>query len=140
MPIVVDVRPTEEFDAWIEDQRLAMLLSGEQAVADREKEWTIEELVPMGEEVFIEHCATCHERDGQGQGSKYPALAGSEITTGEIEDHLDRVMNGKVDTEMQAWAPQLSDLEIAAVMTYERNAWSNNTGQIIQPMTVYTAR
>ena len=140
MPIVVEVRPEEEFDAWIEDQRLAMLLSGEQAVADREKEWTIEELVPMGEEVFIEHCATCHERDGQGQGSKYPALAGSEIATGEIEDHLDRVMNGKVDTEMQAWAPQLSDLEIAAVMTYERNAWSNNTGQIIQPMTVYTAR
>ncbi len=140
MPIVVDVRPTEEFDAWIEDQRLAMLLSGEQAVADREKEWTIEELVPMGEGVFVEHCATCHERDGQGQGSKYPALAGSEIATGEIEDHLNRVMNGKVDTEMQAWAPQLSDLEIAAVMTYERNAWSNNTGQIIQPMTVYTAR
>ncbi len=140
MPIVVEVRPEEEFDAWIEDQRLAMLLSGEQAVADREKEWTIEELVPMGEEVFIEHCATCHEQDGQGQGSKYPALAGSEIATGEIEDHLDRVMNGKVDTEMQAWAPQLSDLEIAAVMTYERNAWSNNTGQIIQPMTVYTAR
>ena len=140
MPIVVDVRPTEEFDAWIEEQRLAMLLSGEQAVADREKEWTIEELVPMGEGVFIEHCATCHERDGQGQGSKYPALADSEIATGEIEDHLDRVMNGKVDTEMQAWAPQLSDLEIAAVMTYERNAWSNNTGQIIQPMTVYTAR
>ena len=140
MPIVVEVRPEEEFNAWIEDQRLAMLLSGEQAVADREKEWTIEELVPMGEGVFIEHCATCHERDGQGQGSKYPALAGSEIATGEIEDHLDRVMNGKVDTEMQAWAPQLSDLEIAAVMTYERNAWSNNTGQIIQPMTVYTAR
>ena len=140
MPIVVDVRPTEEFDAWIEEQRLAMLLSGEQAVADREKTWAIEELVPMGEEVFVEHCATCHERDGQGQGSKYPALAGSEIATGAIEDHLDRVMNGKVDTEMQAWAPQLSDLEIAAVMTYERNAWSNNTGQIIQPMTVYTAR
>jgi cytochrome c oxidase subunit 2 len=140
MPIVVEVLPEAEFDAWIEEQRLAMLLSGEQAVADREKEWTIKELVPMGEEVFIEHCATCHERDGQGQGSKYPALAGSEIATGEIEDHLDRVMNGKVDTEMQAWAPQLSDLEIAAVMTYERNAWSNNTGQIIQPMTVYTAR
>jgi cytochrome c oxidase subunit 2 len=140
MPVVVEVRSEEEFDTWIEGQRLAMLLSGEQAVADRNKEWVIEELTPMGEGIFIEHCATCHERDGQGQGSKYPALADSSIATGPIEDHLDRVMNGKVDTEMQAWAPQLSDLEIAAVMTYERNAWGNDTGQIIQPMTVYTAR
>jgi cytochrome c oxidase subunit 2 len=140
MPIVVEVRPTEEFDTWIEEQRLAMLLSGEQAVADREKEWVIAELVPMGEDIYIEHCATCHQTDGQGQGSKYPALAGSEIATGQTEEHLNRVMNGKADTEMQAWAPQLSDLEIAAVMTYERNAWGNDTGHIIQPMTVYTAR
>jgi cytochrome c oxidase subunit 2 len=49
-------------------------------------------------------------------------------------------MNGKADTEMQAWAPQLSDLELAAVMTYERNSWGNDTAEVIQPMTVYTAR
>ena len=140
MPIVVEVRPEEEFDAWIEEQRLAMALSSEQAVADRNKTWAIAELMPMGESIYIEHCATCHEPDGQGQGSKYPALAGSEFTTGSIEEHLDRVMNGKVDTEMQAWAPQLSDLEIAAVMTYERNAWGNETGDVIQPMTVYNSR
>ena len=63
------------------------------------------------------------------------------MTTGAYsEDHLDRVMNGKADTEMQAWAPQLSDLEIAAVITYERNAWGNDTGDVVQPMTVYEAR
>jgi len=140
MPIVVDVRPEAEFDAWIEGQRLAAELAGEAAVAARAKTWTMVELMPTGEEVFVKHCATCHERDGRGQGAKYPALVGSEIATGVITDHLNRVMNGKTDTEMQAWAPQLSDLEIAAVITYERNSWGNNTGDIVQPITVYEAR
>jgi cytochrome c oxidase subunit 2 len=94
----------------------------------------------MGEAVYVEHCATCHQPNGTGKGGKYPALAGSEIATGGIADHLERVMNGKVDTEMQAWAPQLSDLEIAAVMTYERNSWGNDSGDIIQPLTVFEAR
>jgi cytochrome c oxidase subunit 2 len=140
MPIVVDVRPEAEFDAWIEEQRIANELAGEAAVAARARTWAMEELMPVGEEVFLKHCATCHERDGMGQGAKYPALAGSEIATGAIGDHLDRVMNGKADTEMQAWAPQLSDLEIAAVITYERNSWINQSGDIIQPITVYEAR
>jgi cytochrome c oxidase subunit 2 len=140
MPIVIDVRPEEEFDAWIEDQRLAASLAGEAAVAARAKTWTMDELMATGEDVFIKHCATCHERDGLGQGSKYPALAGSEIAMGELAAHLERVMNGKADTEMQAWAPQLSDLDIAAVITYERNSWGNDTGDIVQPLTVYEAR
>jgi cytochrome c oxidase subunit 2 len=140
MPIVVEVRPEAEFDAWLEEQRLAGALAGEAAVAARAKTWTMDELMPMGEDVFVKHCMTCHERDGMGQGIKYPALAGSDIATGPIVDHLDRVMNGAADTEMQAWAPQLSDLELAAVITYERNTWGNNTGDIIQPITVYEAR
>ena len=140
MPVVVEVRPEEEFDAWIEDQRLAMALASETAVADRNKTWSMEELMPMGEEVYISQCATCHQPNGTGQDGKYPALAGSEITTGDIAEHLNRVMNGKADTEMQAWAPQLSDLDLAAVITYERNSWGNDTSEVIQPMTVYTAR
>ncbi len=140
MPIVVEVRPEEEFDAWIADQRLAMALASETAVADRNRTWSLQELLPMGEETFLQHCATCHQPDGMGQTGKYPALAGSEMTTGYIPDHLNQVMNGKADTEMQAWAPQLTDLEIAAVITYERNAWGNDTGDVIQPMTVYETR
>lgn len=140
MPIVVDVRPEAEFDAWIESQRIAAELAGEAAVAARAKTWTMNKLLTIGEATFVKHCATCHERDGMGQGDKYPALSGSEIAAGAIEDHLGRVMEGKADTEMQAWAPQLSDLEIAAVITYERNSWDNNTGDIIQPITVYEAR
>jgi cytochrome c oxidase subunit 2 len=140
MPIVLEVRPAEEFDAWIEEQRLAADLAGEAAVAARAKTWTMDELMATGEQVFSKHCATCHERDGMGQGSKYPALNGSAIATGPIEGHLMQVMSGKADTEMQAWAPQLSDLEIAGVITYERNSWNNDTGDIIQPITVYEAR
>lgn len=140
MPVVVEVRPEEEFDKWIEDQLLAAELAGEAAVAARNKTWTMTELLPRGEDVFIKHCATCHQRDGMGQGAKYPALSGSAIVTGPVSDHLDRVMNGVADTEMQAWAPQLSDLEIAAVITYERNSWNNDTGDVIQPVTVYEER
>lgn len=140
MPVVVEVRPEEEFDAWLEEQRLAAELAGEAAVAARAKTWPMGELLPIGQEVFVKHCATCHERDGRGQGAKYPALVGSQIVTGDVAGHLNRVMNGKAGTEMQAWAPQLSDLELAAVITYERNSWGNDTGDVVQPITVYEAR
>lgn len=140
MPVVVDVRPEEEFDAWIEDQRIAKELASGQAVADREKEWSMAELMNIGEQVFLTNCATCHEADGTGQGTTYPALAGGEIPRGPIAGHVDIVMNGMANTEMQSWAPQLSDRDIAAVITYERNAWSNNTGDLVQPRTIFAAR
>ncbi len=140
MPIVVEVRPEAEFDKWIDDQRLARELASGQAVADRAKQWTMAELMPIGEQVFSDHCSTCHELDGMGQGITYPALAGGAIPTGPLAAHLNRVMNGKAGTEMQAWAPQLSDRELAAVITYERNAWGNTTADVVQPITIYAAR
>ena len=140
MPVVVEVVPAEEFSAWIADQRIAMELAGEAAVAARSRDWSMEELIPMGESVYIQHCATCHQPDGSGQGIKYPALAGSLIANGPVGDHIDRVMNGLADTEMQAWAPQLSDLDIAAVITYERNAFGNGMGDHVQPLAIYSAR
>jgi cytochrome c oxidase subunit 2 len=140
MPVVVEVKPEAEFDQWIEDQRIAKELASGQAVADRAKEWAMAELMVIGEEVYLEHCATCHEADGMGQGITYPALNGGEIPTGPLPAHLERVMFGMEETEMQAWAPQISDLHIAAVITYERNSWDNKTGDVVQPLTVYEAR
>ena len=140
MPVVVDVRPEAQFDRWISGQKQALALASQEAVAARKKQWSLAELLPRGEEVFVKHCATCHQTSGLGQTGKYPALSGSSIVTGKIEGHMDRVMNGKAGTEMQAWAPQLSDLELAAVMTYERNSWANHSGDVIQPLTVYEAR
>ena len=140
MPIVVEVRPAADFNRWIATQKQSLALASEAAVAARNKHWTMPELLPLGEQVFLKHCATCHQPTGLGQEGKYPALAGSPIVTGRVADHLNRVMNGKADTEMQAWAPQLSDLDLAAVITYERNSWGNDTGDVIQPVTVYSAR
>jgi len=140
MPVVVEVRLEAEFDKWIDDQRLAKELSSGQAVADRNKTWTMAELMPIGEQVFLTHCATCHESTGVGQGVTYPALAGGEIPNGPLEVHIDLVMNGKGGTEMQSWAPQLSDRELAAVITYERNAWGNSTADVVQPKTIYATR
>ncbi len=140
MPVVVEVRLEAEFDKWIDDQRLAKELSSGQAVADRNKTWTMEELMPIGEQVFLTHCATCHESTGVGQGVTYPALAGGEIPNGPLEVHIDLVMNGRGGTEMQSWAPQLSDRELAAVITYERNAWGNSTTDVVQPKTIYATR
>ena len=140
MPVVVEVRLEAEFDKWIDDQRLAKELSSGQAVADRNKTWTMAELMPIGEQVFLTHCATCHESTGVGQGETYPALAGGEIPNGPLEVHIDRVMNGRGGTEMQSWAPQLSDRELAAVITYERNAWGNSTADVVQPKTIYATR
>jgi cytochrome c oxidase subunit 2 len=140
MPVVVEVRLEAEFDKWIDDQRLAKELSSGQAVADRNKTWTMAELMPIGEQVFLTHCATCHESTGVGQGVTYPALAGGEIPNGPLEVHIDRVMNGRGGTEMQSWAPQLSDRELAAVITYERNAWGNSTADVVQPKTIYATR
>ena len=140
MPIVVEVKAEADFDQWLEDQRLAIELASGQAVADRAKTWAMTELMEIGEQVFVDHCATCHELDGSGQGSTYPALAGGEIPNGPMEAHIDRVLNGAADTEMQAWAPQLSDLEIGSVITYERNAFGNETADLVQPITIYESR
>ena len=140
MPIVVEVQAEADFDQWLEDQRLAIELASGQAVADRAKTWAMAELMEIGEQVFVDHCATCHELDGLGQGSTYPALAGGEIPNGPMEAHIDRVLSGVADTEMQAWAPQLSDLEIASVITYERNAFGNETADLVQPLTIYESR
>ena len=140
MPIVVEVQAEADFDQWLEDQRLAIELASGQEVADRAKTWAMAELMEIGEQVYVDHCATCHELDGAGQGSTYPALAGGEIPNGPMEAHIEQVMNGKADTEMQAWAPQLSDLEIASVITYERNSFGNETADLVQPITIYESR
>ena len=90
--------------------------------------------------MYLSNCATCHQPDGSGQGITYPAMTGSAIVNGPIEAHISTVLNGVAGTEMQAWGPQLSDLEIAAVITYERNSLGNETGEVIQPLTIFNSR
>lgn len=136
MPIVVKAVPEAEYKAWITEtkQKIAEASSG----ADRE--WTMDELMARGEEVYGANCAACHQANGKGLPGAFPALDGSAIATGAMAGHIDIVVNGKAGTAMAAYGPQLNDIDIAAVVTYERNAWGNKAGDMVQPSEIKDAR
>jgi cytochrome c oxidase subunit 2 len=137
MPIVVDVVSQDKFDAWMKDQKKAMLASAAEASSD--KTWSKEDLMEKGQASFNTICAACHQVNGKGLPPAFPPLAGSKITTGPIAAHLDTVLNGRPGTAMVSWA-NLTDLQIAAIVTYERNAWGNATGDVVQPRDIKAAR
>ncbi|XZG70311.1 cytochrome c oxidase subunit II [Chitinibacteraceae bacterium HSL-7] len=132
MPIVVKVVSSEAFKGWAQEQQKA----AKAAADDPNKVWTREDLVARGKQVYEANCAACHKVDGAG-GGPFPALAGSKIANGPIADHLHIVLNGKA--AMPAWQG-LSDTEIAAVVTYERNAFGNKAADMLQPKDVKAAR
>ncbi len=136
MPIVVVAKNDADFDAWMQAQKSAA--DADASAADRE--WAQDELMTRGENVYNTACAACHQVSGAGVPGAFPGLVGSPIATGPIEAHLDMVMNGKPGTAMAAFAGQLNDIDIAAVVTYERNAWGNDTGDLVQPSDVEAAR
>jgi len=137
MPIVVESVSPEKFAAWVEEKQQAKAAAAAEAAAD--KEWTREELMAKGEELYNSKCAACHQVTGLGLPPAFPALKDSPIAKGAIADHLKIVLEGKQGTAMQAWN-SLNDLEIAAIVTYERNAWGNDTGDVVQPADVKQAR
>ena len=138
MPIVVNAVSEDEFKTWLADQQAAKAAAAAEASAD--KTWSLDELMARGEQVYAKACAACHQANGQGVPNVFPGLAGSAIATGDIAAHMDVVLNGKAGTAMQAFGPQLNDLELAAVITYERNAWGNETGDMVQPADVAASR
>ena len=167
MPIVVDVVTPEQFDAWVaaggkdaaatEEQIAAASqdaeVEKEQPAASEEatgkvsteqaenlkKTWTKDELMAQGKEVY-KQCVSCHGADGQGLPGVFPSLIGSSIVTGDIDEHIDIVMNGKSGTAMAAYAGQLSDAEIASVITYQRNSFGNETGDVALPADIKVKR
>lgn len=132
MPIVIEALPPEEFRQWAREQQLA----AQEEAAQVERLWTLQELMDHGEEVYAAQCATCHQADGSGLAPAFPPLAGSAIATGPINDHISIVLNGKEGTAMQAWGRMLSESDIAAALTYTRNAFGNQTGDVVQPQTI----
>lgn len=132
MPIVVEAVSREEFDAWIAERSAG---EAEQTAAAG-REWSRDELMTRGQDIYNAQCATCHQADGTGLRPAFPALAGSDITTGDIQAHLDVVLKGRDGTAMAGFANRLSPQDIAAAVTYTRNAWGNDTGDVIQPATV----
>jgi cytochrome c oxidase subunit 2 len=136
MPIVVDVVSEQDYKAWVAKKKGG----AEAAAADNTKTFTAAELVERGEKVYQGNCAACHQANGMGLPGAFPALNGSKVATGPIADHIHVVLNGRPGTAMQSFAGQLSDADIAAVVTYERNAWSNKMGDAAQPADIAAAR
>ena len=136
MPIVVEVVSEEDYAAWVAKKKD----SAQAAAADNAKTFAIADLVERGEKVYQANCAACHQADGKGLPGVFPAISGSAVATGPIAAHIDIVMNGKPGTAMAAFAGQLSDADIAAVVTYQRNAWDNKMGDLAQPAEVAAIR
>ena len=136
MPIVVKAVTEDEYYDWVGEQ----LAAAQQASAGAERTWTKDELMKKGAEVYGSICAACHQPNGKGVPGAFPALDGSPIATGPLDAHINRVMNGKPGTAMAAFKEQLNDVDIAAVITYERNSWGNHTGDVVQPADIKAKR
>jgi cytochrome c oxidase subunit 2 len=136
MPVVVEVVEKAEFDTWFAEKQSAAAAVAELA----NQEFTLEQLVAEGETVYNTFCMACHQQNGQGLPPAFPALVGSAIATGPIEDHINIVLNGKAGTAMAAFGAILNPVQLAAVITYERNAWGNNVGDMVSPVEIQEIR
>ncbi len=140
MPIVVEVKSPEDYDAWLNEQHALAAKSADAEKASLSASMSKEELMQLGESTYMAYCAACHQPTGLGLPPAFPALKGSPIaTTGSVAEHIDVVFNGRAGTGMQGYGKQLSLKEIAAVVTYERNAWGNDTGDLVQSADVKAA-
>lgn len=137
MPIVVIAKSPADYEQWVngEAERIAKAKAEEQELLAMNM--SMEELMSVGERTYTAYCAACHQPNGEGLPGIFPALKGSALALENIPGHIDIVLNGKAGTAMQAYAKQLSLKEIAAVITYERNAWGNNTGELVQAADVH---
>ena len=133
MPVVVEVLSADDYAKWVDDQQKKMAAGAD----DPNKTYTLAELMERGGKVYAANCAVCHQPTGKGGGA-FPALDGSKIANGPIAQHVSIVLKGK--NVMPSWGPTLNDVEIASVITFERNSWGNHTGDILQPKQVADAR
>lgn len=132
MPIVVKVVSEEDYKTWVSSKKS----TAQMAVADNSKTFTLDELKARGEQVYTANCVACHQANGMGIAGTFPAISGSKIATGPIDEHIKIVVQGRPGTLMAAFGKQLSDADIAAVVTYQRNAWDNKVGDMAQPAQV----
>lgn len=140
MPIVVKVVTDAEYKTWVDGKKKEMAALAD----DPTKTWTIDELKTRGEKVYTANCVVCHQATGKGVPNAFAPLDGSAVVNGAKAEQIHILLNGqksgKYPAEMPAWK-QLSDTDIAAVITYTRNSWSNKAAEnIVQPAEVMAAR
>jgi cytochrome c oxidase subunit 2 len=135
MPIHVKVLPQQEYAAWVETKKKELAAKAD----DPSKVWELDALAARGEKVYAANCAACHKADGTGAGPIKPLAGSAIVQDADKSKQIQIVLHGAANGAMPAWK-QLSDTEIAAVITYTKNAWSNKTGQIVQPSEIVAAR
>jgi cytochrome c oxidase subunit 2 len=135
MPIVVNVLSDADYTKWVDAKKKEMAAQAD----DPNKTWTVDEMKARGEKVYAANCVACHQANGKGVPGAFPALDGSPVVNGPRAGQIAIVLNGK--NAMPAWKSVLSDTDIAAVITYTRNNWSNKASEnIVQPAEVVAAR
>ncbi|WP_049873540.1 cytochrome c oxidase subunit II [Vibrio diabolicus] len=132
MPVVVHAMEEEKFDEWLASKKEEIALQKAAAQEAISQDLSMDELMSQGESIYTARCAVCHQANGEGIPGAFPAIKGSPIATGPISEHIDVIVNGRPGTAMQSFSNQLSDKEIAAVITYQRNAWGNDTDDTVQ--------
>jgi cytochrome c oxidase subunit II len=135
MPIHVKVVSQADYAAWVDGKKKAMAAAAD----DPAKVWQLADLVSRGEKVYAANCAACHQASGKGAGPIKPVDGSPVVLDADKGKQIAVLLNGQNNGAMPAWK-QLSDTEIAAVITYTKNSWSNKTGQIVQPADVLAAR
>jgi cytochrome c oxidase subunit 2 len=135
MPIHVKVVSQEDYTKWVDGEKKKAAAKAD----DPNKEWKLAELVARGEKVYNANCAACHKADGAGAGPIKAQVGSKVVLSDDKAQQIAIMLNGAGGGSMPAWK-QLSDTEIAAVVTYTKNAWSNQTGQVVQPADIKTAR
>ncbi|WP_339673380.1 cytochrome c oxidase subunit II [Dasania marina] len=131
MPIVVNVVEEAEYQTWLSKKKA----QSAEIKALMSKNFSLDEQMAAGKAVYDKSCAACHGTNGEGGVGK--AIAGSAIATGALAGHLTVGVNGVPGTAMQAFGGQINDVDMAAVITYQRNAFGNNMGDVVQPIDVY---
>lgn len=131
MPVVVEVVSREDYADWM----AAKQAEAAEVNALMEQNFSMDELAERGEAVYARACQACH--GANGGGGVGPAIAGSAVATGDLASHFNVVINGVPGSAMQAFGGQLNNVEMAAVLTYQRNAFGNNMGDMVQPIDVF---
>jgi len=135
MPIHVKVLSAEDYSKWVEGEKKKMAAKAD----DPSKVWNLDDLAKRGEKVYAANCAACHQANGKGAGPIKPVDGSAVVLDADKSKQIAVLLNGQAGGAMPAWK-QLSDTDIAAVITYTKNSWSNKTGQIVQPADVLAAR
>ena len=135
MPIHVKVVSAQDYSKWVDAEQVKLAAKAD----DPAKVWSAEEITKRGEKVYAANCAACHQPNGKGLGP-IKALDGAVVVLdADKGKQIAVLLNGQANGAMPSWKA-LSDTDIAAVITFTKNNWSNKTGQLVQPSDVKVAR